>query len=94
MHFEVYEGAGGHLPGENILIDYKNKVVFSGDVFINLKGMTPEQTAYNKCAPVLMTSVDTDPAMCAAERRAMLERLGKGDWRIYGAHGAKYEYTV
>ena len=94
MHFEVYEGAGGHLPGENILIDYKNKVVFSGDVFINLKGMTPEQTAYNKCAPVLMTSVDTDPAMCAAERRAMMERLGKGDWRIYGAHGAKYEYTV
>ena len=94
LHFEVYEGAGGHLPGENIFIDYKNKVVFSGDVFVNIKGMTPEQAAYNKCAPVLMTSVDTDPKLCAAERKAMMNRLGLGIWRIYGAHGAKYDYTV
>jgi glyoxylase-like metal-dependent hydrolase (beta-lactamase superfamily II)/predicted amino acid-binding ACT domain protein len=94
LHFEVYEGAGGHLPGENILIDYRNKIVFSGDVFVNIKGMTPQQAAYNKCAPVLMTSVDTDPRLCAAERKAMMDRLGTGTWRIYGAHGAKYEYAL
>jgi hypothetical protein len=56
--------------------------------------MTREQTAYNQYAPVLMTSVDTDPALCAAERAAVLQRLGEGDWRIFGAHGMVKEYKL
>ncbi|MBE6747572.1 MAG: MBL fold metallo-hydrolase, partial [Ruminococcaceae bacterium] len=31
LHFEVYEGKGGHLPGEIVLIDYKNHIVVTGD---------------------------------------------------------------
>lgn len=94
MNFEVYEGKGGHLKGEILLIDYDNHVAFTGDVYVNLKAMTPDQAEYNRCAPILMTSVDTDPAMCALEREALFARLGAGKWRVFGAHGAGLDYDV
>jgi len=94
LHFEVYEGKGGHLPGEIVLIDYTNHVVFSGDIYINLHGLTAQQAEYNQYAPILMTSVDTDPKLCAAERKAVMQRLGAGDWKIFGAHGCRKDYAV
>ena len=94
LHLEVYQGKGGHLPGETVLIDYEHKVAFTGDIYVNIHGMTREQAEYNKYAPVLMTSVDTDPALCAAERAAVLQRLGAGEWKIFGAHGAMKEYNL
>ena len=56
--------------------------------------MTPEQAEYNKYAPVLMTSVDTDPKLCAEERNAIMQRLGVGEWKIFGAHGQMKEYSL
>ena len=94
LHFEVYEGNGGHLPGEIVLIDYANHIAFTGDIYINMKGMTPEQANYNRYAPILMTSVDTDPELCAVERQMIMQRLGTGNWQIFGAHGYKKDYTV
>lgn len=94
LHFEMYEGKGGHLPGETVLIDYRNHIAITGDVYINTHGLTPEQAEYNKYAPILMTSVDTDPALCVEERKAILQRLGVGKWQIFGAHGFKKEYSV
>ena len=90
--FDVYEGKGGHLPGEIVLIDSKNHIAITGDVYINTHGLTPQQEEYNRYAPILMTSVDTDPALCAQERKAILERLGTGSWQIFGAHGLKKDY--
>ena len=80
-------GRGGHLPGELVLVERRRRLVFTGDIFINIKELTPEQAAYNKFAPYLMTSVDTDPVLCAAERRAIPEILGPGTWHIFGGHG-------
>ena len=94
LHFEVYEGKGGHLPGEIVLIDYTNHIAFTGDVYINIHGLTPKQSEYNQYAPILMTSVDTDPKLCAMERRAVMQRLGAGKWQIFGAHGCKKDYAV
>ncbi len=94
LHFEVYEGKGGHLPGEIVLIDYTHHIAFTGDIYINIHGLTPEQAEYNQYAPILMTSVDTDPKLCAEERRAIMQRLGAGQWQIFGAHGFKKEYSV
>ena len=94
LHFEVYEGKGGHLPGEIVLIDYQNKIAFTGDIFINTHGLTAEQARYNQYAPILMTSVDTDPKLCGEERKAILERLGIGNWKIFGAHGAPKDHCV
>lgn len=94
LHFEVYEGKGGHLPGEVVLIDYNNNIAFTGDVYINTHGLTAEQAEYNQYAPILMTSVDTDPKLCAEERKAIMRRLGVGNWKIFGAHGAPKDYSV
>ncbi|MBR4163375.1 MAG: MBL fold metallo-hydrolase [Solobacterium sp.] len=94
LHFEAYQGKGGHLLGEMVLIDYVHHVAFTGDIYINMHGMTHEQAEYNKYAPVLMSSVDTDPELCAAERRAILQRLGAGEWKVFGAHGMMKEYNV
>ncbi len=94
LRFEVYEGQGGHLPGELVLIDYAHRLAFTGDVYVNLKEMTTEQTAYNQYAPILMTSVDSDPTLCAAERAEVFQRLGAGEWRVFGAHGMKKDYRV
>ena len=80
LHFEVYEGKGGHLPGETVLIDYTNKIAITGDIYINVHGLTPKQAEYNQYAPILMTSVDTDPKLCAEERKAIIGRLGVGKW--------------
>ena len=94
LNFEVYEGIGGHLPGEVVLIDYEHNIAFTGDVYINIKGLTREQAQYNQYAPILMTSVDTDPQKCAMERKAVLQRLGGGKWQIFGSHGYKKDYSV
>ena len=94
LHFEVYEGKGGHLPGEVVLIDYSKHIAITGDIYINVHGLTPEQAEYNQYAPILMTSVDTDPKLCAEERKAIIGRLGVGQWQIFGAHGFKKEYSV
>lgn len=88
LQFELYEGQGGHLPGENMLVDHGHHLIFSGDIFINLKGLTAEQAAYNQYAPVLMTSVDSNPQMSRQERQALKNMLGEEKWTIYGAHGA------
>lgn len=94
LRFELYEGKGGHLPGELVLIDYAHKLAFTGDIYVNLKEMTAEQTAYNQYAPILMTSVDTDAELCAQERNDIFQRLGIGEWQVFGAHGMKKEYRV
>lgn len=94
LHFEVYEGKGGHLPGEIVLIDYTRHIAITGDIYINVHGLTPEQAEYNQYAPILMTSVDTDPKLCAEERKAIISRLGVGKWQIFGAHGFKKDYSV
>ena len=94
LHFEVYEGKGGHLPGEIILIDYTNNIAITGDIYINVHGLTAEQAEYNQYAPILMTSVDTDPKLCAEERKAIMQRLCVGNWQIFGSHGFKKDYSV
>ena len=94
LHFDVYEGLGGHLLGETVLVDFKYKIAFTGDIYINVHELTKAQAEYNQYAPVLMTSVDTDPDLCTLERRAIMKMLDKGDWQVFGAHGMKKEITV
>ena len=94
LHFEVYEGKGGHVAGSIVLIDREHKLAFTGDIYINVKGLTAKQAEHNQYAPILMTSVDTDAKLCAEERKAVLQLLGSGQWQIFGGHGCKKEYDA
>ena len=73
---------------------YTNHIAITGYIYINMHGLTSNQETYNKYAPILMTSVDTDPILCSQERTAILQRLGVGKWQIFGAHGFKKDYPV
>ena len=87
LNFAVYDGKGGHVLGEAVYIEPTHRIVFTGDVLVNLKNFIPEQAKFNRLAPYLMTSVDTDPAAAKAEREALLSLLSPGIWQIYGGHG-------
>ena len=76
------------------MIDEIHHLVFSGDILINIKDMTPAQAQYNRYAPILMTSVDTDPKLCAEERRFLYTLLSEGEWHIFGGHGAEKRVSV
>ena len=94
LTFQVAEGQGGHLPGELVLVERERGLVFTGDILVNIRELTEEQARYNHYAPYLMTSVDTDPALCAEERRELPAVLGPGQWHIFGGHGPRKDLTV
>ncbi|MGI6013638.1 MAG: Zn-dependent hydrolase [Oscillospiraceae bacterium] len=93
LQFEVYEGMGGHVAGETIFLERTHRIVFTGDIFVNLKDFSMEQAAFNRLAPYLMTSVDSNPAMAAQVRQAVFDLLDEGDWIIAGGHGAILRYN-
>lgn len=90
--FEVWEGAGGHVCGETVLIDRRQRVCVSGDIFVNVHGETKQQSRFNSLAPFLMTSVDTDPELARRERSYLFELLGPGAWQLLVGHGGIYRY--
>ncbi|MCI7605769.1 MAG: ACT domain-containing protein [Spirochaetales bacterium] len=86
LDFTLYEGAGGHLKGESLLVLEKEKVAFTGDIWVNIKDMTALQSEYNTLAPVLMTSVDTDP-MLSKKERERLKSILLPNTRVFPGHG-------
>ncbi len=85
MHFTIYEGAGGHVPGEIVLADEDKKVCFTGDIFINLHDMISTQKIYNTYAPILLSGVDVDSSLSGKERECIKKMFA--DFRIFGSHG-------
>lgn len=71
LHFDVYEGNGGHVKGETVFFDAGNKVLFTGDNLVNIKGFSKEQMTFNALAPYLMTSVNVDSHEATACRRQL-----------------------
>jgi len=94
LNFTIYEGQGGHLAGEMVLVERERRLVFPGDIFINLKELSPQQAECNSFAPYLMASVDTDPTLSAAERRALPQILGSGQWTYFTGHGPRMDITI
>ena len=88
MDFTVYQGNGGHLPGEIVLLDEKHRVALTGDDYVNINGYTPEQKAFNRLAPYLMTSVNEDSARYKAILGQLRSLLGGHGWIILPGHGA------
>jgi glyoxylase-like metal-dependent hydrolase (beta-lactamase superfamily II) len=87
LFFDIYESNGGHLKGEIILVEQDHKLIFTGDIFVNVKGFTPEQYDFNLLAPYLMGSVNTDSNKASQCRNIILNRYknyllcpGHGEW--------------
>ena len=87
LAFNVYQGNGGHVPGETVLLDERLRIAITGDDYINIHDMTAPQREFNRLAPYLARSVNQDSEKYHAilrTLRAMLEE----DWLILPGHGA------
>lgn len=85
LSFEIYESNGGHLKGEIILVEKEMKIIFTGDIFVNVKGFTPEQYDFNLLAPYLMGSVNTDSSKASSCRKIILNKCS--DYLLCPGHG-------
>ncbi|MGI6755955.1 MAG: hypothetical protein ACOX4F_08105 [Atopobiaceae bacterium] len=93
LNFEVWQGRGGHVMGETILIERTYHLCISGDIFVNVHGETKQQARFDTLSPYLMISVDMQPDLCRKERKDLFALLDPGEWIILGGHGAPYHYT-
>ena len=92
MDFEIHEGAGGHLYGEMVFVCRDPRMIITGDVYINLKGMSEERREFTSIAPYLMKGVDVDPVKAKRMResvRRMIDGMGEGTMVLTG-HGPAY----
>lgn len=89
LSFEVYESNGGHLKGEIILVEKDKKIVFTGDIFVNVAGFSKQQYDFNLVAPYLMGSVNSDSKKASKCRKFLLKEYA--DYLLCPGHG---EWTV
>lgn len=94
LSLEVMEGSRGHVAGEIMLIERRLHIILTGDIFVNVKECDPRQRDFNKLAPYLMTSVDTDPVLAKKEREIIFQMLEKGEWLVIGGHGSAQWISV
>ena len=91
LQLDVYAGNGGHSKGEVAIVDEKNRIVYSGDIVVNIAGFSKEQAAFNKLAPYLLTSVNTNSAMATEERLDLQEKFSPQVYTYCCGHGAMME---
>lgn len=85
LSFEIYESNGGHLKGEIVLVEKERKIIFTGDIFVNVNGFTHEQYDFNLLAPYLMGSVNSDSSKASACRKIILSKCK--DYLLCPGHG-------
>ena len=83
--FVAYEGNGGHVDGDTLLVCEDLGLVFTGDDYINVRGSSKEQKEFNTLAPYLMQSVNMDSDR-AKQCRLYIESNFKG-YLVCPGHG-------
>lgn len=91
LSFEAYAGNGGHVPGELVLVCREHRLIFTGDLLVNPDGFSPEQRAFNRLAPYLMTSVNLNSKKSTASRTAVEALFAEGEWLVCPGHGAWFD---
>jgi len=88
MVFDVYQGNGGHVPGETVLLDERHRIAVTGDDYINGKDMLPAQKEFNRLAPYLARSVNQDSKKYHAILQTLRHMLDGDGWLLLPGHGA------
>lgn len=91
LHFTLYAGNGGHNKGEIVICNETNKLLFTGDIMVNIKGFRKEQAVFNALAPYLMTSVNMNSALASEERNAVLREFDPTVYNYCCGHGSIIE---
>ncbi|MBQ7850315.1 MAG: MBL fold metallo-hydrolase, partial [Clostridia bacterium] len=88
LHFTVWQGNGGHVPGETVLTDEAHRIAITGDDYINARDCTAPQKEFNQLAPYLARSVNQDSAKYRLILRALKDMMDGEGWLILPGHGA------
>ena len=88
LTLRIFDGNGGHFKGEIVLVDDAHRIVFSGDIMVNIKGFSKEQYDFNLLAPYLMTTVNLDSRRAAAERKYLQSLFPTDVYTYCCGHGA------
>ncbi len=88
LDFDVYQGNGGHVPGETVLLDERHRIGVTGDDYINAKDMTAPQKEFNRLAPYLARSVNQDSVKYRAILQTLRHMLDGDGWLLLPGHGA------
>ena len=94
IRFDVYKGNGGHAEGEIVIVCEELKIVFSGDIVVNISGFSKQQQEFNAIAPYLMTSVNTNPSKATEEREFLLQLFEPSKYMYCCGHGAPIEKSI
>ena len=89
--FDFYRGNGGHVPGEVVIVDEEDKLAFTGDIAVNIRGFSKDQAAFNRLAPYLMTSVNVDSAAAGVERDDLMRMFPRSEYVYCCGHGAIWD---
>lgn len=90
-HFDLLRGNGGHVDGEVVIVCEEDKLLFTGDIMVNIEGFSREQAAFNRLAPYLMTSVNMDSVRASIERKALIGRFPPEEYLYCCGHGALWD---
>lgn len=86
LSLELFEGAGGHVKGEMLIVCRQCHLVFTGDLLVNIKGFSPKQQQFNQLAPYLMTSVNADSKKATLIRELIEKEFA--EFSFYPGHGS------
>lgn len=92
LYFDIYESCGGHVKGETIIVCKKYKLIFTGDILVNIEGFSEEQRQFNLLAPYLMTSVNVDSEKAKYIRKLILKHYQ--GYTFYPGHGDPVSYPL
>lgn len=96
--FTIFEGSGGHLYGEMIYVCLEARIVFTGDIYVNIDGFSKERAEFNSLAPFLMKSVNVNSKKASEMRRQVFKVIrdisiqNNKPCIICGGHGPVAEF--
>lgn len=86
LNFDFFEGLGGHVRGDTVIVCDELKLAFTGDIYVNIRGFSDEQKEFNALAPFLMTGVDSNSEIARKSREHLI--LNYSDYLLCPGHGA------
>lgn len=98
LDFTILEGSGGHLYGEMIYVCPAARIVFTGDIYVNIEGFSKERAEFNSLAPFLMKSVNVNSKKASEMRRQVFKIIHDISYQnnkpciVCGGHGPVSEY--
>ena len=88
IELEVYEGPGVHTKGQTVVACRNPKLLFTGDLYSNVKDVTSERAEYNQIAPYLPSDSEEYFQKLARDKLGkIIDSIGRDGLIICGGQG-------